>query len=176
MKTITQLAIVTLFVCLSSVAAFSQARSIKSVPEDAEYHSAEDGFNIALPADAVQKKTIKEGGSTVRAYLWEFSDAAIAVGVEILAKPAKTDADVAAMIAAYKADKLKGDKILSESPASIGEYHGTTFVTEKNGNKNLIIFLVYDKFNVTLIGASESKAPDVQKAIAEAIQSFEFVN
>ena len=53
MKTITQLAIVTLFVCLSSVAAFSQARSIKSVPEDAVYHSKDDGFNISLPANMV---------------------------------------------------------------------------------------------------------------------------
>lgn len=176
MKTITQLAIVTLFVCLSSVIAFSQARSIKSVPEDAVYHSKDDGFNISLPADMVQKKSMADAGKSGRGYLWEFSDAAVAVGVEIRDKAAKTDADVDAAIASYKATIPKGDKLLSETPAAIGEYRGKSFVVESDAMKILIIFLVYDKFNLTLVGSTESKSPDVQRAIAEAIQSFEFVH
>lgn len=173
MKTITRLTFLFFLVSLSAVAAFAQARSITSVPDDAEYHSKEDGFTISLPANSVKKGNLSETGKNGRSYMWEFSDASIAVGVEIRARAAKTDADVAAAIAEYKAANLKGDKILSESPASIGEYHGKTFVVENGETKALIIFLVYDKFNVTLVGASDSKSPEVQKAIAEAIKSFE---
>jgi hypothetical protein len=176
MKTITRISFVALFLCLFTVAGFSQARSIKTVPEDAVYHSKEDGFNISLPANMVQKKTMGEAGTTGRAYMWEFSDAAVIVAVEVRPKAAKTDADVEALIAEYKATRLKGDKILSESPASIGDYDGRTFVTEKDGSKNLVIYLVYDKFVVILVGTSESKSLDTQKAIAAAVQSFEFVN
>lgn len=176
MKTFTNIAIVALVVCFSSLAAFSQARSIKSAPEDAVYHSKDDGFNISLPADMVQKKSMTEVGKSGRGYLWEFSDAAVAVGVEIRDKAVKTEADVAAAMASYKATLPKGDKILSESPAAIGEYQGKSFVIESEGNKNLVIFLVYEKFAVTIVGISSGKAPDVQKLVLEAIQSFEFVH
>lgn len=174
MKTITRITFFCFLVSLSAVAAFAQARSITSVPDDAEYHSKEDGFTISLPANAVKKGNLSEAGATGRSYIWEFSDAAIAIGVEVRAKPAKTDAEVEAVIANYKATKLKHDKILSESPASIGDYEGVTFVTERDGAKSLIVFLVYEKFVVVLLGTSESKSPDVQQAIAEAIKSFEF--
>ncbi|MBK6590711.1 MAG: hypothetical protein IPG22_20755 [Acidobacteria bacterium] len=103
MKTITQLAIVTLFVCLSSVAAFSQARSIKSVPEDAVYHSKDDGFNISLPANMVQKNVVDNTVRKGHNYVWEFSDAIIVVGVENRTKAVKTDADVAAAVADFEA-------------------------------------------------------------------------
>jgi hypothetical protein len=176
MKTITQSTFAALFVLLLSFAAFSQAPSIKTVPVDAHFHSEDDGFNIDLPAKMVQRKNINENGVKARAYLWEFSDAAVVVSVEMRAKSATTEAEVAASIAEYKAARLKGDKILSESPASIGEYDGVTFVTEKDGAKNLIIYLVYEKIAVILIGSSESKNTEVQKMIAEAIKSFEFVN
>lgn len=175
MKTITRISLVALFICLLSVAAFSQAPSIKTLPDDAHFHSEDDGFNIDLPAKMVQRKNINENGVKARAYLWEFSDCAIVVSVESRTKAVSSEADVAAAIAEYKAARLKGDKILSESPASIGEYDGVTFVTEKDGAKNLIIYLVYEKMAVILIGTSESKNAEVQKMIAEAIKSFEFV-
>ena len=175
MKILKQITIVTFVVCLSAIAAFSQARSIKSVADDAVFHSEEDGFEISLPANMVQKQTLKEAGKNGRGYMWEFSDAIIAIGVEMRPKAIKTDADIAAVITAYKADALKGDKILSESNASIGEYQGRSFVVEKDGNKNLIIVLAWEKFVVTLVGANLSKSPEIQKLVLEAIQSFEFV-
>ena len=176
MKIITKLSIVALFVCLLSVAAFSQAKSIKTVAEDAVFHSDEDGFNISLPADMVQKQAKKEAGRDGHGYLWDFSDAAVVVAVEKRAKLVKTDADVAEMIATFKAGPLKGDKILSETPAKIGEYHGAAFVTEKDGEKVICIVLGWDKFNVTIIGSTPSKSPDIQKLVLEAVQSFEFVH
>jgi len=175
MKILKQITIVTFVVFLSSIAASAQARSIKSVAEDAVFHSEEDGFEISLPANMVQKQTLKEPGKNGRGYMWEFSDAIVAVGVETRPKAVKTDADIAAVITAYKADALKGDKILSESNASIGEYRGRSFVVEKDGNKDLIIVLAWEKFVVTLVGANLSKSPETQKLVLEAVQSFSFV-
>jgi len=124
----------------------------------------------------VQKQSLKDAGKDGRGYMWEFSDAVIAVGVEIRPKVVKTEADVAAAMASYKANALKTDKILSESPAKIGEYRGTAFVVEKDSEKSLILVLVYDKFAVTIVGTSVSKSPDIQKLVLEAVQSFEFVH
>ena len=111
MKTITNLSLVTFLVCLSGLAAYSQARSIKSVPEDAVYHSAEDGFNISLPADMVQKSAKKVSGNDRRMFIWEFSDAVMAVGVETRAKAVKTDADVAAIVGEYKSGIPKDNRV-----------------------------------------------------------------
>ncbi len=175
MKTLIKFSFVALLVCLSSVAAFSQARSIKSVAEDAVYHSEDDGFEISLPANMVRKQSKNEAGKTGNAYLWEFSDAAIVVVVEKRSTGVKTDADVAASVAGYKSAFLKGDKILSESPAKIGDYRGTAFVTEDDEGKNLILYLVWDKFAVIIVGSTPSKSAEIQKLVLEAVQSFEFV-
>ena len=146
MKTFTHIGIVSFLVCFSSLSAFSQAPSIKSVPDDALFHSVDDGFNISLPADMVQKASLKVSGNDRRVFVWEFSDALIAVGVETRAKAAETDADVAAVIADYKARIPKTQKILSESPASIGEYRGKSLVAEKDGTKTLHVILAWDKY------------------------------
>ena len=173
MKTITKLTLVALFVCLSAVAALSQARSIKSLEH---FHSAEDGFNIALPADMVQKSSKKVAGNDRRMFVWEFSDALVAVGVETRAKAATTDEDVAAIVAEYKAGIPKDQKILSESPASIGEYRGKTIVTEKDGAKAMHIIVAWKNFSVLLLGGNSTPSLDTQKLVLEAVQSFEFVH
>lgn len=176
MRTLSKISLVALFICLTSIAAFSQAKSIKTVPDDALFHSEDDGFEISLPANMVRKQSLNQPGKEGRGYMWEFSDAIIVVGVDTNLKPVKNDTDVAAGVAAYKASSLKGDKILSESPASIGDYRGTSFVVDQEGNKNLIIALFWDKFRVILVGTNLTKNPEIQKLVLEAIQSFEFVN
>ncbi len=175
MKTLKLFAIAIFTLVIFTFATSAQQRSINDVAANASYHSADDGFTIGLPAADLAKTA----GKTGNVYAWNFADGFVAVNIEHADKPFKTDEDIEKFVDSVKAGDLSEAqhvKILSESPAKIGEYHGKAFVVEHEGNRGLYVVLAWNTFTIKIVGGALSDSPDVQKRIAEAVQSFEFVN
>ncbi len=176
MKTQGKLVFCLIALFLLAVAASAQDESLKDLTDDDVFHSKEDGFEIALPAELVQKGKVDNG----RTYDWDFKEGSISVVIRhnLSAPASKTDADIAKFLKGVKQTMTEGMKatLLSETPARIGEYRGAAYLMTIDGHKTLLIALAWEKFTVAITGAVANKLPASEKLVFEAVQSFEFVH
>jgi len=164
-----------LLLCLGlfTVAASAQVKSLRSVTDKDVFASEDDGFEISLPEKWVKIEDVP-GGTR---YQWDVKEGMIAVTIrEAVAR--RTAAQIDEFLAGYKSTLAgaEGAKLLGEGPAKIGEYRGKVFNLTIDGDKNMFIVLLWDKFSVVLQGAASSKVAESDKLVFEALQSFEFVS
>ena len=154
-----------------SAAASAQLPSLANVGDDV-YTSETDGFEIAVPQSCV-KTGAGDGG---RAYSCDVKEGRIAILVNPDSAPVKTDADLAKFLKGFKEGMLRDSsiKLFEESPAQIGDYRGAVYKITIDGDKTLMVALVWGKFSVVISGRADSKVANSAELIGAAVQSFAF--
>lgn len=160
-----------LMVAAFSAAASAQLPSLANVGDDM-YTSEEDGFEIAVP-DGCMKMSSSANG---RSYTCELKEGRIVVNVDSGSTEIKTDKDVADFLTGFKTSLSRdpGIKLLGESPAKIGDYRGAAYQLTLDGDKTIMVAVVWGKFAVTILGRANGKVAGSSELITAAVQSFAF--
>jgi hypothetical protein len=176
MKTSKYLILTIFAAILLAASAAAQNHSIHDVHAGDKFTSADDGFEIALPADWVKETQLQNG----RRYLWAFTEGSISITIRefVESEVLKTDADRTAFIEGYKGalQKDPGVKFISESPVKIGEYKGEAFNITVDGERSLFIVLAWDRFSVVLNCNSNGKVAGSDGPLFDALKTFAFVH
>ncbi len=156
-----------------SVVAAAQLPSLANVGDDV-YTSEADGFEIAVPESCV-KTGADDGG---RAYTCDVKEGRISILVNPNNAVVKTDADVSGFLRGFKEGLLKNPniKFFGESTAKIGDYRGGVYQVTLDGDKTLMVALVWNKFSVVILGRADSKVANSADLIGAAVESFTFVS
>lgn len=173
MKILKHISFAVLAIVLFSVAASAQAPSLADVGDEV-YVSEADGFEIAVPKSCVSVKSTAEGHN----YICDVKEGRVSVSVTLGTNVITSDKDVAAFISGFK-DALMGDagvKLLGETSAKVGDYRGAAYQMTIDGDKAMMVALVWGKFTVVISGRANAKAANSAELISEAVQSFSFVN
>ncbi len=173
MKILNNLVFAVFAIAIFSIAASAQTASLAAVGDEV-YHSEADGFEIALPNSCVTVKST-EGG---RNYICDLKEGRVSVSITLGTNVIKTDKDVAAFLSGFR-EALEGDsgvKLLGETSANVGDYRGAAYQLTIDGDKSLMVALVWEKFTVVISGRANSKVANSAELISEAVQSFSFVN
>lgn len=162
-----------LAVGLLSIAASAQVKSLRNVTDKDVFASEDDGFEISLPEKWAKIEEVPTGTR----YSWDVKEGMIAVTIREAAAP-RSAAQIDEFLAGYRSSLAgaEGAKLVAEAPAKIGDYRGKVFNLLLDGEKNQFIVLLWGKFSVVLHGAANSKVPESDRLISEALQSFEFVS
>ncbi|HRI05046.1 MAG TPA: hypothetical protein PLL77_15020 [Pyrinomonadaceae bacterium] len=156
-----------------AVAATAQLPSLANVGDDV-YTSEADGFEIAVP-DGCMKSGLDEG---VRSYSCDVKEGRITVLVNPDNTNIKTNADLANFLRGFKEGLVKNPdvKFFGETTAQIGDYRGASYQITMEGEKTLMVALVWGKFAVLISGRANSKVANSAELISSAVRSFTFVS
>lgn len=156
-----------------TVAATAQLPSLANVGDDV-YVSEADGFEIGVP-DGCMKSSIVEG---THSYSCDVKEGRIAIIINTDNPNIKTDADLANFLTGFKQGLVKNPdvKLFGETTAQIGDYRGASYQITMEGEKTLMVALVWGKFAVLISGRADSKVANSAELISSAVQSFTFVS
>jgi len=173
MKIIKHFSFALIAIALFTFAASAQLPSLADVGDDV-YHSDADGFEIALPDGCVSPRQTDIG----RSYVCEVKEGSVSVSITRGDTPVKSDTDVAAFIQGFRGVLAKdaGVKLVGETSAKIGDYRGAAFQIILDGDKVMMVALVWDKFTVVITGRANGKVANSAELIQNAVTSFEFVS
>lgn len=173
MQIFKHVAFLVIAIALFSVAGSAQTASLANMGDEV-YESEADGFEIALPKACVVVKSAADGNN----YVCDVKEGRVSVSVTLGPNVIRTDKDVAAFLSGFR-EALAGDsgvKLLGETSAKVGDYRGAAYQLTIDGDKSLMVALVWEKFVVVISGRANSKVANSAELISEAVQSFSFVN
>jgi hypothetical protein len=168
---------VVLIALAASSAAAQEKTSLRSLPAGEAFSPPDASFSIALPRDGVKTgNETKNGGGEkqqITRYEWKLPEGAFSLAVIIDEKPMDNPMLIdMLMLTTARRYRDEGVEIISQQKLDMGKVHGGELVRRENGRKIIFRMFVKGAVTYTLTAVIDKKAPDAEKLMMNALESF----